>query len=101
MITLSPETRMAVIGGGVAGITASYLLDSRCQVTLFEKNDYVQVRTMVENECVSCSIDYALGLEPQAESCFMPFDFLLSSVCLQWINQIHNHLEPFIVDHKF
>lgn len=41
MITLTPESRLAVIGGGVAGITASFLLDSRCQVTLFEKNDYV------------------------------------------------------------
>lgn len=32
---------IAVIGGGVAGITASYLLQKKHQVTLFEKNSYV------------------------------------------------------------
>jgi len=33
--------KIAVIGGGVAGITASYLLQRRHAVTLYEKNDYV------------------------------------------------------------
>ena len=33
--------KIAVIGGGVAGITASYLLQRRHSVTLYEKNDYV------------------------------------------------------------
>ena len=32
---------MAVVGGGVAGITASFLLQDKHEVTLFEKNDYV------------------------------------------------------------
>jgi predicted NAD/FAD-binding protein len=38
-----PESglKIAVIGGGVAGITASYLLQRRHAVTLYEKNDYV------------------------------------------------------------
>ncbi len=33
--------RIAVVGSGVAGIVAAYLLQRRHQVTLFEKNDYV------------------------------------------------------------
>ena len=32
---------IAVIGGGVAGITAAYLLSQQNHVTLFEKNSYV------------------------------------------------------------
>jgi predicted NAD/FAD-binding protein len=33
--------RIAVVGGGVAGITAAHLLQRRHDVTLFERNDYV------------------------------------------------------------
>ena len=33
--------RIAVVGGGVAGITAAHLLQGSHQVSLFEKNDYV------------------------------------------------------------
>jgi len=32
---------LAVVGGGVAGIVASYLLQRRFEVSLFEKNDYI------------------------------------------------------------
>ncbi len=35
------KKRVAVIGGGVAGVVASYLLQRKYDVTLFEKNDYV------------------------------------------------------------
>jgi predicted NAD/FAD-binding protein len=35
------KTRVAVVGGGVAGITAAYMLQNTHAVTLFEKNDYV------------------------------------------------------------
>ena len=40
---MATESRLkiAVIGGGVAGITASYLLQRRHSVTLHEKNDYI------------------------------------------------------------
>ena len=35
------KKRIAVVGAGVAGIVAAYLLSRRHDVTLFEKNDYV------------------------------------------------------------
>ena len=38
---MKQQLSIAVIGGGVAGITASYLLQKKHQVTLFEKNHYV------------------------------------------------------------
>ena len=37
----SSPKRVAVIGGGVAGMVAAYLLDQVCEVSLFEKNDYL------------------------------------------------------------
>ncbi len=33
--------RLAVVGGGISGISAAYLLQRRHRVVLFEKNDYV------------------------------------------------------------
>jgi uncharacterized protein len=36
-----PSQRIAVIGGGVAGIVCSYLLQREHQVTLFEQNSYL------------------------------------------------------------
>jgi predicted NAD/FAD-binding protein len=36
----TPQLRIAVIGAGVAGLTAAYLLQRKHQVSLFEKNDY-------------------------------------------------------------
>ena len=35
------RSKIAVIGGGVAGVVASYLLQRKHEVTLFEKNDYI------------------------------------------------------------
>ncbi|MFH1982664.1 MAG: FAD-dependent oxidoreductase [Pseudomonadota bacterium] len=35
------EKRIAVVGGGVSGITVAHLLDPGHRVTLYEKNDYV------------------------------------------------------------
>ena len=39
--TLAPKQKIAVIGGGVAGIVSAYLLQEQHQVTLFEQNDYL------------------------------------------------------------
>jgi len=38
---MQPDLNIAVIGGGVAGITAAYLLQRRHRVTLYEKNAYI------------------------------------------------------------
>jgi predicted NAD/FAD-binding protein len=38
---MQANQNIAVIGGGVAGITAAYLLQRRHRVTLYEKNDYI------------------------------------------------------------
>lgn len=42
-MTMARETglKIAVVGGGIAGIASSYLLQRKHDVTLFEKNDYV------------------------------------------------------------
>ncbi|MEK7485299.1 MAG: FAD-dependent oxidoreductase [Planctomycetota bacterium] len=40
-MTLNYKPRIAVIGGGVAGILTCYLLQNQADVTLFEKNNYV------------------------------------------------------------
>lgn len=47
-----PFTRVAVIGGGVAGIVAAHILQRRHEVTLFEQNDYLggHTRTIVLTE---------------------------------------------------
>ena len=39
--TIAPKQKIAVIGGGVAGIVSAYLLQQQHQVTLFEQNDYL------------------------------------------------------------
>lgn len=38
---MANKFKVAVVGGGVAGITAAYQLQKKYQVTLFEANDYV------------------------------------------------------------
>ena len=50
--------RVAVIGGGIAGLTAAYYLRDRCQVTVFEANDYLGGHTQtheifVDNKIVA------------------------------------------------
>ncbi len=40
-MTTKPDRNIAVIGAGISGIVAAYLLGRRHRVTLFEKNDYI------------------------------------------------------------
>ena len=40
-MSMPPKMKIAVVGGGVAGITAAYLLQRDHEVTLFEQNDYI------------------------------------------------------------
>jgi len=38
---MGAKKKVAIIGAGAAGLTAAYLLNSRYDITLFEKNDYL------------------------------------------------------------
>lgn len=52
---------VAVIGGGVTGIVAAYLLSRRYQVTLFEKNDYLGGHT--NTRLVTMGQDHAIPVD--------------------------------------
>jgi len=41
MDTVTPNLRVAVVGAGIAGISAAYLLGKRHDVTLIERNNYI------------------------------------------------------------
>jgi len=41
--------KIAVIGTGISGLTAAYYLNSRCDLTVFEKNDYVGGHTQTHD----------------------------------------------------
>ncbi len=47
--TQQPGQKIAVIGGGIAGLTAAYLLSEQHMVSLFEANDYLGGHTHTED----------------------------------------------------
>ena len=57
----TPRKSIAVIGSGVAGLTAAYLLDARHEVTLFERNDYAGGHTNTVD--VSSGPDRGLAID--------------------------------------
>lgn len=54
---MSPPYNIAVIGSGVAGITAAYLLSRQHNVTIFEKNDYLGGHTHTIPQADQSNVD--------------------------------------------
>ena len=54
-----PKKKIAVIGSGIAGISASYFLSSKYNVHLFEKNNYLggHTRTVQVQTDKNLSVD--------------------------------------------
>ena len=53
------QKKIAVIGSGISGISAAYILSSKYKIHLFEKNDYVggHTRTLTIPEDNNIAID--------------------------------------------
>ena len=52
--------KIAIIGSGISGLTASYLLNRKHDITLFEKNDYIGGHTHtheIENDNKIWNVD--------------------------------------------
>lgn len=48
-MTRADRPRIAIIGAGISGLTAAYHLNAHCDLTLFEKNDYVGGHTQTHD----------------------------------------------------
>lgn len=60
MSEATARPRVAIIGSGISGLTAAHGLKDRCELTLFEKNDYIGGHThthLIDHEGVCYAID--------------------------------------------
>ncbi|MBU0996007.1 MAG: FAD-dependent oxidoreductase [Proteobacteria bacterium] len=55
------KKRIAIIGGGIAGLTAAYLLDKKHDITLFEKDDRVGGNAYTHKTSTGETFDIAVG----------------------------------------
>ena len=61
MKVLGGGNKIAIVGGGIAGITAAYFLSKKNQVSLFEKNSYLGGHT--NTITIDKGADYGLGVD--------------------------------------
>lgn len=54
---------IAIVGSGVAGLTAAYLLNKKHSITLYEKNDYIggHTHTVIVNRDPDCNVPVDTG----------------------------------------
>ncbi|MBO1350674.1 MAG: FAD-dependent oxidoreductase [Hormoscilla sp. GUM202] len=75
-------SRIAVIGGGIAGLTAAYLLQKKHHVTLFEKENYIggHAKTVVIEDGVDAGTPLDIGLQVFNRKSYPCFIKLLGEV---------------------
>ena len=52
--------KIAIVGSGISGLTAAYILNRKNDITIFEKNDYIGGHTHtheIEEEGATVSVD--------------------------------------------
>ena len=73
-------SRIAVIGGGIAGLTAAYLLERKHQVTLFEKENYIggHAKTVIVEDGVDEGTPLDIGFQVFNQRSYPSFVKLLT-----------------------
>ncbi len=77
---LENGSRIAVIGGGIAGLTAAYLLQKKHHVTLFEKENYIggHAKTVVVEDGVDAGKPLDIGFQVFNQHSYPSFMKLLA-----------------------
>ena len=57
--------KIAIIGSGISGLTASYLLNRSHDITLFEKNDYIGGHTHTHEIDHDGKMTFSIDLVPE------------------------------------
>ena len=80
--------RVAIIGSGIAGLTAAYRLQPHVEVTVFEKNDWIGGHTH--------TVDVALdGIQYAVDTGFIVYnDCVFYSPLLEWSALIPCYVFP-------